>query len=242
MPYKFFINVVDFHLKTKKNPVREIVECALPSDSSQMAYKLPSDSCQITFMLHDVTPQTLVTTEHYLVLAVNITQSLKRRSFYYNIVKVMPPRIPRLIKTDIIRLWLEGESRTMIVNKCSVGAGTISNLISCKKGVSQFKLWFWSGQGNRFGSQNGRLNIDGLVSLQRFHGILNKRGLKAEQVELLTDELDSHFFKKKGVTTEEYVNTILSLSEISTNLGIPPVKLLDSVREDTRKTDTSWRD
>jgi hypothetical protein len=83
------------------------------------------------------------------------------------------------------------------------------------------------------------LNIDGLVSLQRFHGILNKRGLKAEQVELLTDELDSHFFKKKGVTTEEYVNTILSLSEISTNLGIPPVKLLDSVREDTRKTDTS---
>jgi hypothetical protein len=42
----------------------------------------------------------------------------------------MPPQIPRLLKADIIRRWLEGESRTMIVNKCSVGAGTISNIIS----------------------------------------------------------------------------------------------------------------
>ncbi len=79
------------------------------------------------------------------------------------------------------------------------------------------------------------LTIDELVSLQRFHGILNKRGLKAEQFELLIDELDSHFFKKKGVATEEYVNTILSLSEISTNLGIPPEKLLDSVKEKIRE-------
>jgi hypothetical protein len=52
MPYKFFINVVDFHLKAKKNPVREIVECTLPSDSSQIA----SSSSQMAS-----------TTKHYLL-------------------------------------------------------------------------------------------------------------------------------------------------------------------------------
>jgi hypothetical protein len=41
----------------------------------------------------------------------------------------MPPQIPRLIKTDIIRRWLEGESRTMIVNKCSLGAGNVQDLL-----------------------------------------------------------------------------------------------------------------
>ena len=57
------INVVGFHQKAKKNAEREIVECTLPSDSSQMTssssqmtYKLPSDPCQIIFVLHYLTP------------------------------------------------------------------------------------------------------------------------------------------------------------------------------------------
>ena len=82
------------------------------------------------------------------------------------------------------------------------------------------------------------MTIDELVSLKRFHGILNKRGLKAGQIELLIDELDSHFYKKRGITIDGYVDTIIKLSEISTKLEIPLDNLFDSVEEKRRESQT----
>ena len=61
---------------------------------------------------------------------------------------------------------------------------------------------------------------------------------KREQLELLMNEFDKLFFKKRDATTEEYVDTIISLSEISTKLGIPLEKLFDSVKEKIR--DRHW--
>jgi hypothetical protein len=46
------------------------------------------------------------------------------------------------------------------------------------------------------------------------------------------------FSKKRDATTEEYVDTIISLSEISTKLGIPLEKLFNSVKEKIRERQT----
>lgn len=151
----------------------------------------------------------------------------------------MPPKIPRLIKTNVIRMWLEGESRAMIVNKCSVGAGTISNIISsAREGSDTSSYDFDLVREMGLALKREGLSIDELVSPKRFHGILNKRGLEAEQIELLVDELDSHFFKKRGLTIEGYVDTIIKLSEISTKLEIPLENLFDSVEEKIRERQT----
>jgi hypothetical protein len=48
----------------------------------------------------------------------------------------MPPQIPRFIKTEVIRRWLEGGIKDNDCNKCSVGAGTISNIISSAREAS----------------------------------------------------------------------------------------------------------
>ena len=80
-----------------------------------------------------------------------------------------------------------------------------------------------------------RLTNDELVPLKRLHGFLKERNLKEEQIKQLIDEFDTHFFKRKGVSTEEYVDTIINLSLISRKFNVPLEKVLDSVNKEDEK-------
>lgn len=82
------------------------------------------------------------------------------------------------------------------------------------------------------------LTIDELVPLMRLHGFLKERNLREEQI----DEFDTHFFKRKGVSTEEYVDTIINLSLISRKFNVSLEKVLDSVNEKRRERDTLAED
>jgi len=41
----------------------------------------------------------------------------------------MGARIPREIRLDVIRKWLQGRSRDQIANEVTIGAGTVSTII-----------------------------------------------------------------------------------------------------------------
>jgi hypothetical protein len=86
----------------------------------------------------------------------------------------------------------------MIVKECSVGAGTVSDIISsARKGSVTSSDDFDPVRGMGLALKREGVSIDELISLKRFHGVLNKRGLEEEQIELLMDEFDKHFFKKE---------------------------------------------
>jgi len=80
------------------------------------------------------------------------------------------------------------------------------------------------------------LTIDKLVSIARLEGFLKEMELKEGQIERMIDDLNAHLFKR-GLSTEEYVAIINSLSKISTNLNIPLDKIFDSMNEKLRERD-----
>jgi hypothetical protein len=53
----------------------------------------------------------------------------------------MGAKIPRPIKLDVIRKWLEGKSRDQIAKEVGIGAGTVSGIINeCRQNDLQFDL------------------------------------------------------------------------------------------------------
>ena len=80
---------------------------------------------------------------------------------------------------EVIRKWLDGGSRAMIVKECSVGGVTISNIISsARKGSITSSDDFDLVRGMGLALKRIGVSIDELISLKRFHGVLNKRWLK----------------------------------------------------------------
>ena len=64
----------------------------------------------------------------------------------------------------------------------------------------------------------------------RLHRFLKTKGLNEEQIERIIDDLDVQFFKKNCLSTEEYVDTIIDLSDFSTKLNVPLDKLFDALK------------
>jgi hypothetical protein len=150
----------------------------------------------------------------------------------------MPAKIPRAIRDEVIWKWLMGLRRDKIAKECGISTGMISNIISSAKTQSSnapedFDL---VRQISLMLKREG-LSLDTLASTLRLRSILKDKNLREEQIEQLFDDFDVHFFKKKGVLTEEFVDNIINLSEISKKLNIPIDKLFESVSEKRREND-----
>jgi hypothetical protein len=53
----------------------------------------------------------------------------------------MDAKIPKPIKLDVIKKWLEGKSRDQIARELDIGAGTVTGIIKeCRKGDPEFDL------------------------------------------------------------------------------------------------------
>jgi hypothetical protein len=149
----------------------------------------------------------------------------------------MPAQIPRQIKNTVIQRWLSGISREKIAKKFTIGSGTVSNIVCSARGQSgNFHDDFDLIRETALMMKREGLTIDNLVSIVRLEGFLKEMELKEGQIERMIDDLNAHLFKR-GLSTEEYVAIINSLSIISTNLNIPLDKIFDSVSEKLRERD-----
>jgi len=50
----------------------------------------------------------------------------------------MPPSIDNSVKTDVIKQWLDGDTRDKIADDNQIGAGTVSGIINEWKKESMF--------------------------------------------------------------------------------------------------------
>ena len=133
----------------------------------------------------------------------------------------MGPRIPDPIRKRVAQQWVEGVSRDKIAKDNHIGTGTVNRIIREFKEdgfdldlVREVALVL----------KRKGLDVNLLPSSVRLRKRLEERGLSEKQIDSLIENIDVHCFKR-GITAEQFVDTIQNISELLDNLAIPVDKL-----------------
>jgi hypothetical protein len=170
----------------------------------------------------------------------------------------MGGQIPRPIKVEVIRKWLDGKSRDQIANEVGIGAGTVSTITNeCRQNDPQFDLM----RECAVKLKNQGHSIESFAPLVRLREILRKllldtpmttavgeargeeegdevktqqEGVAAskmeEKIESLVVALQVFCFKQNR-SIKEFVDVVHYLTSIAERFGIPLEKLHSYVEE-----------
>src|SRR5437868_1478974 len=145
----------------------------------------------------------------------------------------MGSKIPKPIKLEVIRKWLEGKSRNNIAKEVGIGAGTVSGIIQeFRQNDPEFDLL----REAAVKLKNQGINIESFASLVRLREILNQiEGIDHDQavdekIESLIVSLEVFCFKQ-NLSIKEFVNLVHNISWKAEILGVPLEKLPGHVKQ-----------
>ena len=79
----------------------------------------------------------------------------------------MGSKIPRPVRLEVIRKWLQGQSRDQIANEVGIGAGTVSGIVKeCRKDDPEFVLL------REVGLNQKEVSIESFAALIRLREVL----------------------------------------------------------------------
>lgn len=117
----------------------------------------------------------------------------------------MGSRVPHSIKINVLRQWLQGLPRSEIAFENKIGTGTVSSILSGYKEndpefdkTRELAVMLKNEQG---------LDINLFAGAVRLRKMLEKKGLSEEQIESLTENIDTHCFRH-NIRFAEFVDTI----------------------------------
>jgi hypothetical protein len=94
----------------------------------------------------------------------------------------MPPAIENEVKTNVIRQWLDGDTRDKIAADNQIGAGTVSGIINeFKKGINA--LEYESVRELSISCKKQGTNLGALASSIRLTNYIQKLGANLDQIE-----------------------------------------------------------
>jgi chromosome segregation ATPase len=129
----------------------------------------------------------------------------------------MPAKIPKSIREQVLKQWLQGMSRDQIAKDNDVGAGTVSSIIKdAKQEIPDIDLLR---QGALVLKKND-LDLSVFAASIRIKNKLDGMGLNEDQIDSLIDNADTHCFKR-GLTGEKYFNNVDKVCALSDNLKMP---------------------
>ena len=129
----------------------------------------------------------------------------------------MPAKIPKSIREQVLKQWLQGMSRDQIAKDNDVGAGTVSSIIKeAKEEIPDIDLLR---QGALVLKKND-LDLSVFAASIRIKNKLDGMGLNEDQIDSLIDNADTHCFKR-GLTGEKYFNNVDKVCALSDNLKMP---------------------
>jgi chromosome segregation ATPase len=129
----------------------------------------------------------------------------------------MPAKIPKSIREQVLKQWLQGVSRDQIAKDNDVGAGTVSTIIKdAKEEIPDIDLLR---QGALVLKKND-LDLSVFAASIRIKNKLDGMGLNEDQIDSLIDNADTHCFKR-GLTGEKYFNNVDKVCALSDNLKMP---------------------
>jgi transcriptional regulator with XRE-family HTH domain len=146
----------------------------------------------------------------------------------------MGSKIPKPIKLEVIRKWLEGKSRNKIAKEVGIGAGTISGIIQeFRQNDPEFDLL----REVAVKLKNQGINIESFGSLVRLREILEQiEGIDHldqaadEKIESLIVNLEVFCFKQ-NLSINEFVNLVHNMSWTAEILGVPLEKLPGHIKQ-----------
>jgi hypothetical protein len=167
----------------------------------------------------------------------------------------MGAKIPRPIRLQVIRAWLEGKSRDKIAQELPISTGGISGIIhDLRKDDPEFDLL----REVAVKIKNQNMDIQSFAPLVRLYEVLREKGLLAgitgqenlelmqERLEALIVDLEVFFFKKKKnkdqLSIEDFVGLITNMYNVADNLGISLDKLPAYITELNDKIDDLRKD
>ena len=116
----------------------------------------------------------------------------------------MKPKVPKSIKQQVIRQWLQGISRDQIAKDNGIGTGTVSAIIKdAKKDIPDIDLL----REVALVLKSNDLDLSVFASSIRLQKRLDEMGLNEEQIESLIENINTYCFKR-GLTDEEFINII----------------------------------
>jgi transcriptional regulator with XRE-family HTH domain len=129
----------------------------------------------------------------------------------------MPAKIPKSIRERVIKQWLQGISRDQIAKDNDIGAGTVSSIIKdTKQEIPDIDLL----REVALVIKNDDLDLSVLANSIRLKKKLDDMGLNEDQIESLIENINIHCFKR-GLTGEEFINTINKTVVLSQKLRMP---------------------
>jgi transcriptional regulator with XRE-family HTH domain len=147
----------------------------------------------------------------------------------------MGSKIPKPIKLEVIRKWLQGKSRNEIAKEVGIGAGTVSGII---QGFRQNDPEFDLLREAAVKLKNQGINIESFAPFVRLREILNQiEGIDHhhdqaadEKIESLIVNLEVFCFKQ-NLSIKEFVNLVHDITWVSEILGVPLEKLPGHIKQ-----------
>jgi hypothetical protein len=129
----------------------------------------------------------------------------------------MGAKIPKSIRERVIKQWLQGMSRDEIGKDNDIGAGTVSAIIKdAKQDIADIDLL----REVAILLKKEELDLDVFGSSIRLKKKMDEMGINEDQIETLIENVNIHCFKR-GLSAEEFVNTINKVSALSDRLEMP---------------------
>jgi hypothetical protein len=131
-------------------------------------------------------------------------------------------KVPKSIKQQVIKQWLQGISRDQITKDNGIGAGTVSAIIkdSKQKDIPDIDLL----REVALVLKNEDLDLAILASSIRLKKKLDDMDLNEDETESFIENINIHCFKR-GLKAEDFVNIIDKTVALSQNLGMPVEQL-----------------
>src|SRR5215213_11750385 len=134
----------------------------------------------------------------------------------------MPAKIPKSIREQVLKQWLQGVSRDQIAKDNDIGAGTVSTIIKdAKEEIPDIDLLR---QGALVLKKND-LDLSVFAASIRIKNKLDGMGLNEDQVEAFIEKIIIYCFKH-DLTGEEFLNIVNKLCALSDKFRMPLDDLL----------------
>src|SRR5919112_4204201 len=128
----------------------------------------------------------------------------------------MPGKIPKSIREQVIKQWLQGMSRDEIAKVNDIGAGTVSVIIKdAKQEIPDIDLL----RAVPLVLKKHDWNLSVFAPSIRIKNKLDEMGVSEDKIDSLIDNSNIHCFKR-GLTADEYFNNVDKVCALSDNLEI----------------------
>jgi hypothetical protein len=135
----------------------------------------------------------------------------------------MPAAIDNSVKRDVIKQWLDGETRDKIASDNQIGAGTVSGIINeFKKGIDA--LEYESVRELSISCKKQGINLCTLASSIRLNNHIQKLGAIQEHIEAFITNLAN------SPEPEKLFDTANQIAQISMSESIPLAVLADHIK------------